>query len=78
MINCKEASILSTKKAEGMITFKERILLFFHVKMCAMCKLFDKQSQFLSKHAGSKNIEDSDVKLSVEDKKRMNEKLGLK
>lgn len=78
MINCKEASILSTKKAEGEITLKERILLFFHLRVCAMCKLFDKQNKFISKHASNKNIEDTSLKLSDEDKKKINEQLGIK
>ncbi len=75
MISCKQASLLSTKKAEGKLTFKERVLLFIHVKMCEVCRLFDKQNKFISVHAKQQGKVEVFKELSEQDKRELVRKL---
>lgn len=48
MISCEKATFLISKKEEGKLTTKERMILFIHLAMCKFCKLFEKQSAFIS------------------------------
>ena len=51
MLNCKETSTLITKETEGTISLSEGMQLRMHVMMCKFCKLFRKQSKFISDSA---------------------------
>jgi len=48
MLNCQETSSLITKETEGTISFGEGLQLKMHVMMCKFCRLFRKQSRFIS------------------------------
>ena len=48
MISCDKATFLITKAQEGEISFIEKIDLELHLMACKFCKLFRKQSSFLS------------------------------
>lgn len=51
MISCKEATYLTSKKEQGMISFGERIKLSFHLMMCKFCKMFDIQNGVIVHHS---------------------------
>jgi predicted anti-sigma-YlaC factor YlaD len=43
VFDCKQATLLSIKKAEGKITFLERVKLSYHLLYCDPCRQFIKQ-----------------------------------
>lgn len=47
MIDCREASLLCTKRREVKLTFAENIRLQLHLFICKPCKLFAKQIAIL-------------------------------
>lgn len=49
MISCEKATFLISKKEEGKLTIGEYLILSFHLAMCKFCKLFEKQSAFISR-----------------------------
>ena len=49
VFNCKQATLLSLKKEEGKITFRESVLLWYHLLYCKFCKRFTKQSAIINK-----------------------------
>jgi len=49
MITCKEATMLSVKKAEIKLSFQDRFRLFIHLLVCKYCRLFDKQTKMINK-----------------------------
>ena len=59
-LNCKEATMLASKKQEGEITLIERIKLYYHNKMCIICKRFEQQIRIISRRAKETS---SDVKM---------------
>ncbi|MBS1666966.1 MAG: zf-HC2 domain-containing protein [Bacteroidetes bacterium] len=53
MVNCREATMLMTKKEEGKISFREKLSLMLHTSMCSFCRRFEKQTTTIgseSKH----------------------------
>ncbi len=46
-VNCKEATLLTCKKQDGKVSFKERMQLLLHLLVCKVCALFYKQSTLL-------------------------------
>lgn len=60
-ISCKKATYLVSKKEEGKLNWIESIQLRSHMTICSLCRLFEQQSKFISKHA--KHV-DSDATLS--------------
>ncbi len=50
-ITCLQATFLLSKKEEGRISLLERLQLRIHLSICAFCKLFAIQTQYIGKHA---------------------------
>lgn len=74
MLSCKKASELIDKKKIVPLSMKERIQLNLHKKMCAVCSMYDKQSDLLDKALNAhyelkKNL--NGLKLDEEVKKRI-------
>ncbi|MBX7127357.1 MAG: hypothetical protein K1X47_16805 [Cyclobacteriaceae bacterium] len=49
VFNCKRATLLSIKKAEGNITLLERAQLAYHLLYCDPCRQFIRQSAQIDK-----------------------------
>lgn len=49
MITCKEATMISVKKAEINVSLKNRLRLFMHLLICQYCRLFEKQNKIIDK-----------------------------
>ncbi len=47
MISCKEATKFISQKEEGKLTFHQRWLLWQHLAICAVCRLFSKQNKVI-------------------------------
>lgn len=74
MINCKQATELVLKKEDGKIGLKNRLFLWLHLLLCPLCKLFAKQSKYLSKL--SKALQENEkASLTVEEKKEIIQEL---
>lgn len=58
LLSCKEATLLVEKKQVYPLTFKEKIRLYIHTKMCFVCNIYQHQSQIMEK-AISKWIEEA-------------------
>ncbi len=69
-ITCKKATLLISMKEEGKLSFAQKIQLRMHLAVCSMCKLFEKQSLFISKNARHLH-EHSHTPLSSNSKERM-------
>lgn len=48
MITCREATLYISKKEEHKLPLAERTKLFLHLMICEFCKLFYKQSRYLT------------------------------
>lgn len=73
-ITCKRATYLVSKKEEGRLSFLEWIRLQFHLSICSMCKLFEKQTKLISENAKHSH-EYKKLKLSESSKARIIEHL---
>lgn len=73
-ITCREATEFIVKREEGKLTFKQRVQLWLHMGICGLCKLFAKQSKFISKMSShlEGHLEES---LTIEEKTQMIESL---
>jgi hypothetical protein len=69
-MNCHQATALVQKKAEGKITFSERVGLFVHLSFCSLCKLFFVQTEMISKQVRELRKTES-RNLSVNSKQRI-------
>ena len=49
MLSCRKATELTEKKQEIKIANREKIQLFFHLKLCSGCCAYQKQSELISK-----------------------------
>lgn len=47
MISCQKATELMEKKDIVLLNWREKLQLFFHVKMCSICKIYDKQRSLI-------------------------------
>lgn len=68
MLSCQKASFLIAKREEGKLEWKEHLQLDLHLSMCKFCKLFERQSAFISRQI--KNFT-SASELTLEDKARI-------
>lgn len=75
MISCKEATILSIKKAEISVPFYDRLRLFLHLIICQYCRLFEKQNKIIDKLL--KNWQTS-KKLPESDKNKLQQEIEKK
>ena len=75
--NCKQATLLSLKKEEQQLSFKEHFQLGIHLLFCDACKQFIKQSQLINK-AVRGLFQQGPVKpqLTAASKEEMNRKLN--
>ena len=72
MISCEEAALLITMKEHGNISFYQRIQLFIHNIPCALCKLWRKDAQGISRII--QNAFNADKHCMCDDKKAAIEK----
>jgi hypothetical protein len=49
MLSCKETTALVEKKSIGRLTIKEKVKLYIHTFMCAVCANYKKQSELLDR-----------------------------
>lgn len=47
--SCQEATLLVVKKAEIELSLMQRIRLWMHLQMCAACKRFNLQNEWIDK-----------------------------
>ncbi len=71
-ISCKKATYLVSKKEEGKLNWIESIQLRSHMAICSLCRLFEQQSKFITKHAKHLHSESS---LSEDQKRKMEQAL---
>lgn len=71
--NCKEATFLIEKKANGTITVKERLKLMIHLTGCSFCRLYKKQSADIDNMVSQllKQSKSTEQKLDSEFKKEL-------
>ncbi len=48
-LSCKKATFLSVKKSESGLSASENIQLWYHNKLCRVCKFWDEQSQLIDR-----------------------------
>jgi len=53
MITCKQATEFIIKREEGKLPFSKLILLWLHMGVCGLCKLFSQQSKMIGKNCES-------------------------
>ncbi len=75
MINCKKAAFLVLKREEEKLAWKEHLQLALHLSMCRFCRLFERQSSFISRQI--KNFFPAS-ELTSEDKAKMAKDLEQK
>lgn len=77
MLNCKQASLLTSRAMDEKLSFKERTGLRLHLMLCRSCSNFTKQLHFLRKAANHFRIE-LDFHLTDEARQRIAESLKNK
>jgi hypothetical protein len=75
MISCKEATLITIKKAEINVSFYDKLRLFIHLIICKYCRLFEKQNKIIDKLL--KNWQTS-KKLSESDKNKLQQEIEKK
>lgn len=70
MITCKQATEFIIKREEGKLPLKNHALLWLHMGICGLCKLFAKQSKLIGKNCGNM-AEHVSESLSAEDKEQL-------
>jgi len=73
-ITCKKATEYIILREEGKLSPKKRLQLWLHFGICGLCKLFSKQSKFISRNAAHLH-EHIDVSLSDAEKQTIVESL---
>ena len=78
VFNCKQATLLSLKKEEGIISVNERLKLYYHLLYCKYCRRFAKQSSIINKqgnHFSNSLFFDPPHLLSAQKKKIIQDKI---
>lgn len=75
MISCKDATMITIKKAEISVPFYDRLRLFIHLIICQYCRLFEKQNKIIDKLL--KNWQTS-KRLSESDKNKLQQEIEKK
>lgn len=47
MTTCAEATMLSSKKEEGILSLFDLLRFYIHLAICKFCRLFERQNKFL-------------------------------
>ncbi len=71
-ISCKDATLLTCKKQENAISFKERIQLKIHLFICTVCALFYKQTNLIHEQFTKMNNESHSSSLHVDETIKIN------
>ena len=50
-LSCANATLLMGKQEEGKLTFKEKLQLKLHLRICDFCTRFQQQVRFFTSHA---------------------------
>lgn len=78
MLSCKKATELMEKRNVVPLSFKERLQLNMHKKMCDICSMYEKQSKFidnaLTTHYKNHPV-DSTITLDESIKKKIQERI---
>jgi hypothetical protein len=53
MITCKQATEFIIKREEGKLPLKKHVLLWLHIGICGLCKLFASQSKLIGKNCSN-------------------------
>lgn len=72
MLNCKQATMLIIKNEESKLPLGLKIRLEIHLYLCKLCKLFVRQSKFISKNISP----DTEIKFTETEKKILIQKLS--
>ena len=48
-LNCRKATLLATKRDDEGLGMKERLQLWYHYRLCYVCKIWEDQSRLLDK-----------------------------
>ena len=56
-ITCKSATLLTCKKQDNALSFKEEMQLKIHLLVCTICSLFSKQSNLIDEQLKRMNAE---------------------
>ncbi len=81
--NCKRATYLVEKKQFGAITLLERFQLSYHLAGCSVCRIYQKQSEYISQvlQKAYTDFESSQLELSTgykaELQQMINQRTGL-
>ena len=81
MISCKEASRLISEMKDHDVTWRQRLSLRFHLLMCSMCRMYQRNLEMLSnisRNAGNLTLsrEASTECLTSSARQRMKDKLS--
>lgn len=71
MMNCHQATRLISESRERALTVREKLALRFHQSMCAACRRFDGQIEFL--RLASRRFSDQPDSSSSDDKRQPRE-----
>ncbi|WP_022949589.1 anti-sigma factor family protein [Methylohalobius crimeensis] len=77
MLSCKQAVELSSKAQDKPLSWRERMALWFHLRLCQICRRYTRQLRLLRRVSASLRPEDclSDTALSAEARRRIEERL---
>ena len=51
IISCQQAVKFISQKEEGKLSLKQRLQLWQHLGICAICRIFEKQNKVIIHHA---------------------------
>ena len=78
MLNCKQASLLASKKMDQSLSFRESLALSLHLSMCRLCRRYIRSLKIIrrSLRQQEKQIQQSEsVKLPQSARQRIQEKI---
>ena len=79
MLNCKQASKLTSKQLDGDLTLTEKISLKFHLAMCVVCAEYNKQLKLIKNAVNSTSHDDNEnMKLSKDFKDQLRNSINSK
>ena len=78
MLNCKEATLLIEKKQEETIKVGDRMKLAFHLTLCKVCVIYEKQSKLIEAILKKKTTTEPNSNNIIQLKKEIKEKIGSK
>lgn len=68
-ITCKEAVEFILKKEEGKLSLVQRVLLWRHLMICSLCRVFSSQNNLINK--GLKQRQQKQLTLTEQEKEKI-------